>query len=318
MHDEHCGKVLVAGRHRANNFDRPMSFSPNRLLFVFAALLPVVGHAGPVGDLRVRTTAGWAENLSRSVIPTDQKASALYEVTAATGWSRQLSGSVQATAGLEAAALVVDRHSLNNRGTFGPRVSARHKFGLGPLAPVLEAEIGVTQRFARAPGDRGTTTEGGLTLAKRLNPAWRVSATTDWSDHAARSPAFDVHHRRLHGAVTWDITDRWQAAAGGGRLDGVFAANASWPVWGAALGGALGPVVQEYYNSIPWRITNLYGPGWVTYPVSGHADFWWLELAPALGPRSTLALRYERADAVNRVGIKYRQERWTLGLLLRL
>jgi hypothetical protein len=52
--------------------------------------------------------------------------------------------------------------------------------------------------------------------------------------------------------------------------------------------------------------------------VSGHADFWWLELAPALGPRSTLALRYEQADAVNRVGIKYRQERWTVGLLLRL
>ncbi|MEY3775935.1 MAG: hypothetical protein RLZZ129_2715 [Verrucomicrobiota bacterium] len=212
----------------------------------FALLaLPLLVQAQS-SSLRLQATAGWAENLSRSVIPADQKASALYEVAVATGWSRQLSGGVQAGAGLEAGALVVDRHSLNNRTTFGPRISAQHKFGLGPFAPVLQAEAGVTQRFARAAGDRGTTTEGGLTLAKRLNPAWRVSVTTDWSGHAARSPAFDVHHRRLHGAVTWDITDRWQAAAGGGRLDGVFAANASWPVWGAALGGALGPAVQEY------------------------------------------------------------------------
>jgi hypothetical protein len=288
-----------------------------RVIHAALLLLPWWCAARPL-DLRLQTTAGWAENISRSALPPNQIDTRTYEFTAGIGSRRQIFGSFLVGAELEAAALAVDNYRLNNRTQLGPRFFAQHKFGLGPYAPILQADAALLERFAKAEGDKGTTTETGLTLSKRLNQQWRISATADWSNHAARSAAFDVHHRRLHGAVTWDISERWQASAGGGRLHGIFTANASWAVWGAALVGALGPAVQEYYTQIPWRVTDLYGPGWVTYPVSGHVDFWWAELTPALTQRTALSLRFEQADALNRVGVKYRQERWTLSLLLRL
>lgn len=288
------------------------------LSLLLAPTLPAVAGNGwlPV-EARLGAYIGHTGNLSRSALPSDETDAANVALHASIGHSRQLTRNLLGRAEFDASAFFVESYPLNNRASLGPRISAQHKFGLGPFAPVLRAEIGVQQRLARAPGDRGTTSEAALTIGQRLHPAWRVSATADWSGHAARSPAFDVDYRRLHGAVHWDITDRWQAAAGGGQLSGFFTANASWPVWKSALSGALGPVVQTYYANLPWRETDLFGARWVTYPVSGRVDFWWAELAPALGPRSTLALRYERADSVNRIGIKYRQETWTLGLLLR-
>ncbi len=288
------------------------------ILVLLGSALPALARTSWLPtEARLNATVGHTSNLSRSALSGDQTDAATFAVGASTGLSRQLARNLLGRADLEASTLFVENYELNNRATLGPRLSAHHKFGLGPYAPVLRAEFGLQQRLARAPGDRGTTSEAALTYSQRLHPAWRVSATVDWSDHAARSPAFDVDYHRLHGAVHWDLTERWQAAVGGGRLAGFFTANASWPVWNAALSGALGSTVQAYYTTLPWRETDLYGPRWVTYPVSGRVDFWWAELAPALGPRSTLALRYEQADSVNLVGIKYRQHQWALSLLLR-
>ena len=53
-----------------------------------------------------------------------------------------------------------------------------------------------------------------------------------------------------------------------------------WARWPRALSGALGTNVSDYYNTVPWAVTDSYGPGWVTYRVTGRVSFWWLELSP--------------------------------------
>jgi len=66
-----------------------------------------------------------------------------------------LRGSVQAAASLETGALVVERYSLNNRVTFGPHVSAQHKFELGPRALLADPQIFVMDE-ATSSIDTGT------------------------------------------------------------------------------------------------------------------------------------------------------------------
>jgi hypothetical protein len=64
-------------------------------------------------------------------------------------------------------------------------------------------------------------------------------------------------------------------------------------------------------------VTHLFGPAWVTYRVTGRVSFWWLELSPVLGPNTSLPIRYDSLFSVNKIGIKYRQDQWSVSLLHR-
>ena len=201
--------------------------------------------------------------------------------------------------------------------TIGASGQVRQKFGLGPYAPVVAFHAGLQGRDMRLDGNDGWTATSGLQLTKRLTPSWRVAGIGDWQQHYARSAVFATKHRRVLGSVAWDFSDRWSLSHGRGRLWGSFTANASPAVWPRALAGALGERVASYYHSIPWEVTHVVDPGWVTYLVDGRVDFWWLELSPVLGRNTSLPLRYESFVSENKVGIRYRQDVWTLQLLHR-
>ena len=55
----------------------------------------------------------------------------------------------------------------------------------------------------------------------------------------------------------------------------------------------------------------------MTYRVTGRVSFWWLELSPAIGRDTSLPVRYESRFSVNKVGVKYRQDIWSIQLLHR-
>jgi hypothetical protein len=113
------------------------------------------------------------------------------------------------------------------------------------------------------------------------------------------------------------VTDRWQLSGGAARLEGEITANAANAVYMAALSGNFGPAIQSYYRSIPWHVTGTFGPGWIAYRVEAKADLWWLGVTPALGEHTSLPLRYEHVEVVNRVGVAYVSEFWSLGLVHR-
>lgn len=285
----------------------------SHLLFALGCLLPSLGASG----LRMAASTTWAENISRSSAPSDWRDASTLQLLASWTALREWQTGLITTGEIGVGTSRTPRFTHLDATTAGASGQVRKKFGLGAYATVVAIDAGLQAREARLAGDDGWTANAALTLSRRLTPAWRVAATTDWQQHYADRAIFDTRHHRAFGTITWDITDRWSLSHGNGRLWGEFTANASWMVWERAMRGDLGRNISGYYRTVPWGVTNAIEPGWVTYRVDGRVNFWWLELSPALGRNTALPLRYESRFSVNQVGVKYRQDLWSLQLLHR-
>lgn len=290
---------------------------PGRLLLL--ALVLASPHAAAAADWPVTVSGRFAQvdNLSRTSDAATIKDAQTWELTAGTAWRRQLAPAWQAVAELSATRDRVPDFPALDAWHLAGRGELRRKFGLGPYAPVLGLHAAVTQSDFDESGRSGTQLEAGLSVTRRLSPAWQGTLGADRSQTYARRNPYDVRRQRVFAEATWDVTDRWRLTLGGARLDGEITAHAAGRVYASALAGGFGPAIQAYYNAIPFLTTNSFGPGWVAYRVDARADSLWLGLAPALGDRTSLPLRYERVDVRNRVGVRYVSEIWSLGLVHR-
>lgn len=268
-------------------------------------------------SLRMETSTTWAENINRASNPSDWTDTLRHEARVTASLLTPLATGVSLITAADAGYDTLPGYARNTTFSAGANTALRWKFGLGAFAPVLTTDLGLARRAARINGDDSWLATGGLHFAKRFTDAWRASLTGDWAQNYAAHSTFDTRHHRLLGQVTWDLTDRWQLTYGRGSLWGDLTANASARTWARALGGLITPAIGAYYPTLSYQTTDSFGPGYVTYRFKARSDFWWLELAPALGPNTSLPLRYESTFTVNFVGVKYRQDLWTLGLLHR-
>ncbi|MBI5690933.1 MAG: hypothetical protein HZC55_12665 [Verrucomicrobia bacterium] len=291
-------------------------FRPGLSLTLLAlAGAPTFGATSSLVRMEASTT--WAENISRSSAASDWRDALRWEARASTGLFHQWTEGLTSVAAFDAGFERIPRYTANDATTAGLRLSARQKFGWGAYAPAVSLDASLHRRFAPIDGDDGWTGAASLQASRRLSAAWRVAATADWQQHYGATPIWDTRQHRVFGTLTWDITRNLQLTHGNGRLWGDFTAHASWPVWERALDGSLGTTIRDYYRTVAWGTTHSFGSGWVTYRVTGRVSFWWLELSPALGRNTSLPLRYESRFSVNRVGVKYRQDLWTLQWLHR-
>lgn len=287
----------------------------SRLVALLIAFLPVPA-AWALGA-RTEVSATRIENIHRASSPVDWRDATRYEARGAFGGFREWTTGLLTAAELEGAFEHVPHFTRLNAASAGLAATARQKFGLGAFSPSIAADVAIHRRDTRLDLDDGWTTSAGLRLTKRFLHAWRAGLHGDWQEHYARSAIYDTTQHRFFATLTWDITERLQLSHGNGRLWGNFTANASPAVWSRALGGALGSHISNYYNAVPWAATDAAGSGWITYRVDGRVSFYWIELSPALGRNTSLPLRFENRVSVNKVGVKYRQDLWSLALLHR-
>jgi hypothetical protein len=254
------------------------------------------------------------DNISRTSYEPSRKDAETYELTLASTHSRQLSRNFLLIATAEATALTAPDYELTASNRFGGRLTLQRKFGLGPQATVLQINAAATFKDARLDADRGWTTEAGVQLSKRVLPNLKFSANANWLEHSARRNTFDLGQESYSAEVRWDINDRWSLAGSAGRLSGDIVANASWPIWSTMLAGGLGQTIFNYYTSRPWTTTHLYGDGWVSYNVEADVDLWSASLGFSINDHTSLELRKSAAFVVNRVGVTYPTDSWSLGL----
>jgi hypothetical protein len=275
--------------------------------------------AGWLDNLTVTAagTASWVENLSRTAAAANRKDAATYELNLSAGRHRQLASAWLLHGSVDATLLTVPDYDLGDHVKLGPRLGLQRKFGLGPLAPVLQLDTALTYKSARLDADRGWTAEASLRLGKRFTPSLKAGLTGQWIEHNARSATFDLTQHSFTVDATWTITEQWSLSGSAGRLSGDIVANASWPVWGQAISGGFGPTVAMYYNSRPWEVTNMYGPGWASYNVEADVDLWSLAAAFALSDRTTAEIRYSSAFVVNKIGVRYPTDSWGLSVVHR-
>ena len=283
---------------------------------------PIPGRSGAASwlesiSLTGSATATAVDNVSRTSFAPTRKDATTYEFDLTASRHDQLAANWLLEAGAEADWLHVPKYDLTDNFKAGPRLGLQRKFGLGPLAPVLQFSAGIAYKDARLDADRGWTSEGGVRLSKRLDPAVKVTLGSEWLEHDAASATFDVQQRTLSLVVDWDITANWRLSGTASRLSGRIVANAAPSVWSQAIGGALGATVFNYYNSIPWEVTRLYGPGWVSYNVEATANLWSLTLAYAVTERSSVELRAGGVYVINHIDVRYPTDSWGLGFVHR-
>jgi len=226
----------------------------------------------------------------------------------------QLAPSVLLVAGGELSAYEETNFSRANFAEARSSMRVQRKFGLGPQAWVLQGSVGLGVRTAQLGIARGSSTEAGLQLAKRVLPNVRLAGWARWREYNARQAVFDVNQHSFGLDAQWDFGERWSLSGSASRLQGDVVANAAPGVWTNALGGGFGPTVRTYYTSRPWRETEIYGAGWVSYNVEADVDLWWLALAYSLSERTHLELRHDGAYVLNRIGIAYPSSGWHVTL----
>lgn len=295
---------------------------PARLILLLAGLLALTASAQEKAaaswmeslHLTASGTASWVNNLSRTSYAPTRKNAATYEFSLSGSQPRQLASSLLFVGSGEISSLTVPEYDLADNLKAGGRISLQRKFGLGPLAPVLQVSLGAAYKSARLSADRGWTTEAGVQLAQRVLPNLRLTAGVQWLEHGAQSETFDLNQHSYSLDASWDINERWSLSGSASRVEGNIVANAAWSVWAQAIYGGFGPTVKDYYNSRPWSVTNLYGPGWVSYNVEAGVDLWSVTLAYAVSAHTAVELRKGSAFVVNHIGIRYPTDSWGLSL----
>lgn len=294
-------------------------------LLVFAGWManaPAADRAGAADWLQNLTvsaagTASWVENASRTSAEPFRKDAAAYEFALSASHHQQVAPNWLLNASVDAGWQEVPDFTRAGYVNLAPRLSLQRKFGLGPLAPVLQFETALPYKGARLGLDRGWGLEASVRLAKRLTETFKAGASVQWLDHNARSAVFDLNQHSFSIDASWDLSDRWTLSGTAGRLSGDVVANAAWSVWSQAITGGLGPAVFNYYTSRPWQITEVYGVNWVSYNVEADVDLWSLTATYAVSERTTAELRYSSAFVVNKIGIRYPTDSWGLSVVHR-
>lgn len=304
--------------------EHPPPSALKRLSILLVTLLSVpVVHAQREGGvpawlhnlhLTASGTFGKADNISRTSHEPSRKDAETYDLSLASTHSRQLSRNLLLIATAEASTLSVPDYELTDSSRLGGKLTLQRKFGLGPQATVLQFSASANYKAARLTDDRGWTTEAGVQLSKRVLPNLRLAANASWLEHTARRNTFDLGQHSYSAEARWDISDRWSLSGSAGRLSGDIVANASWAIWSTMLSGGFGQTIFNYYTSRPWHTTNLYGSGWVSYNVEADVDLWSASLGYSVTENTSLELRRSAAFVVNRVGVTYPTDSWSLGL----
>lgn len=280
-----------------------------------ALALPFVHGQGSFTALRLKASATWADNISHtSHLPT-LKSGEYQTVSLTTDYTRQLNRNWLLLGTGELQLQHVNPFSALNNVTGTGTLKLHRKFGLGPFAPVLEINSALAISKFDESRRSGWQYTGGIGFSQRLNEALSLSANAAVVEYFAQRPVYDVSTRKITLEGGWDVTSRWRLILGGGHIWGQYVANADPAIWPLAIGGQLGPVIYEHYNTLAWEVTDTFGPGWVAYRNrDSHADTWWGELSPALTDQTSLSLRYEFVRITNGVGIKYNLSYWTIGV----
>ncbi|HRE82768.1 MAG TPA: hypothetical protein PLN52_17115 [Opitutaceae bacterium] len=266
---------------RKNSFSRLLS-TALALFFLSSSYQAQGAWAGVTGS--VSPSVSRVENISRTVDPGTRKDATLYTVAFSAGQTRQIARSWFLGLSLEGDLLFEPKFSRNDRHALGPLLSLQKKFGLGPFAPVLSLETSYHYQGHELRSARGEISNTSLRFSKRLSEPLKVGAHVGIQDRQARGAVFDHSQRYARVEATFDFLDQWSVRGAASIIDGPQTANANPQRWADALSGVKGDNVARYYQTLPNEVTELYGPGWLSY--SPEAKSW----------EGTLSLRYQSVD----------------------
>ena len=251
----------------------------------------------------------WEGNLTRCPDPVAAKDAWLYGAAGTAGWRTQFSRDVALEFAATASVESCPKFDGLDRVSAGVQGSVRRKFGLGPFAPVLTADLTGTGSSYRESPRNATRLAAGLSLSQRWTGDWQTVVSAEILQNYGRLAAYDYHNHSLALETHYDLTGRWRLSAGACRQWGEHVVYA----W---LGGSGASFPYAYAT---WKGTvkvPTYGPNGHAYTMDAHADSIWFAVAPALGGDRALPLRFEQTAVVG-LGESFRVQLISLSFVQR-
>ncbi|MDI1320651.1 MAG: hypothetical protein PSW75_10740 [bacterium] len=265
---------------------------PHTLL---AALL-LIGAAGFVRagpTTSASLSAAWEENITHTTFEAEAYDAMLYEGNFEGQWHSQVSHDVLLNFGANAGFESCPRYHDLDRVLLGAEVGIQRKFGLGPLAPVLGADLSYTGSASRGSERSGARLLAGLKWSRRWNESWQTVVAADYMANTGRARVYHYSNHGLSLETHYDFAEHWQLTAGCKREWGEQVAYA----WIGGRGAS-----YPYAYAI-WKNTTdsgTFGKNWQVYTMDAHADIAWISISPVLAGDRSLPLRYEQTSVVGR------------------
>lgn len=248
-------------------------------------------RAGPATSASL--AAVWEGNITRTTFSGGSHDAMLYAGNFEAQWHDELTRDVSLQFNANAEAESCPRYDDLDHLSLGAEIALQRKFGLGPLAPVLRADLACTGSAYRGTERNGARLLAGLRWSRRWNESWQTVLAADYLANTGRARVYDYHNHGLSLEAVYDFAGRWQLTAGLKRQ------------WGEQLSyawiggrGATYPYVFDIWKNTTDSPT--FGANWQVYTIDAHADTFWISLTPALGGYRSVPLRFEQTSVVGR------------------
>lgn len=223
-----------------------------RALGLLGLLSVGVAQALPF-NFQLSVLAEHDSNVSRSVRSEDRLSDAAVHAVLVASQSRVLGRDQIFAWGFKVSSQQWSRYAGLGALEAGLRAGLKHKFGLGPQAPVLHLEVSAAERWARVRDNGGLAATSLLSLSHRPSETFRYSLALDFDSLEARGSFFQREGFGLSGNAYFILTERLSLELGlRQRIGGVlgFGPWASLGVLGYGGQGTSLPVSlfrNDYY-----------------------------------------------------------------------
>jgi len=237
-------------------------------------------------------------NINRSLIESDERSDSIFLPSVALGRYYQLTNTTRLRLTANGWGEMHNTYDLLNSTTVGSTVALRHKFGIGPKIPWLQAEVYYGLVDVRDDVRDGTLSEIRLRVGKRLTSRLDGSLGYEYSlrdggdgEVTMKNTMFgidtDVYDQKRHMLsleANYLITDYAMLTAGysygNGDFDSACTADTFDSLW---------PTIEQDVEALT---SDQVFDGFV-YRVKGWVNVWSLNLSYALGGHASLNLGYQ-------------------------
>jgi hypothetical protein len=261
------------------------------LLVISTALAPFSPRAMADGPfVSVSESALWQDNVTYAPAGDGVRGALDLESSAQANWMQSLGFSTMLTTGFAADVCVCPSYAGLDNLCIGPSLRVRHKFGLGPLAPVVYA--GIEGSAAGYNDPERSKLEGDLVLgfAQRFDDELQLTLDGRAGSFDARDIVFSGNYASVAAALNWDATETWRLKLLGGWRNGDlvsdYAAEKSPFGW-----VAIDPNTE--YLPGAWHYVRTFGDPFVAYRVSAVTWSYGICVSPAVGPHTSVAIQLE-------------------------
>lgn len=269
---------------------------PPRLVSVrFAAALlallaaPALASARSAWSPALGTSVRWHDNITNSDRPADILP-AFQTLATATASRRLLLGRDDSLIlGTHLTAEAWPRYDGLDRTALGAALAWQHKFGLGPYAPTLRAEL-AGEAFAARERDRaGRAGTAALVYRQRFATVMRFQLAHEWARTDARALAFDRTGQETSALLSRQFGPVWEFSLAARRRHGTVLAYSAPPRPDLIAKGKPITLVPTFDRTVPM----------IAYYFDARTVGFELRASRSLGPHLELSLAAEHRDTTH-------------------